>query len=240
MTSTSSGGAGTGPARIVVYGDFNCPYSYLASQRLDEILERSLADVEWRAVEHDRSISLTGEPTGPTRDEWQRELDEVAGLAIHGEDVATAPPAMLSNTRAATSAFAEAMTDGLEHEMRRALFEAVWVRQQNISTAGEVRQVVTRLMWPPVPLQVFRATDLPMPSSQTEPARVARVLGGTVAPDGGPLSTPAYRRIQRWRQEWLSLPQQVVPTVVDEGELHQGVDGLKRLAEICAVQPGRR
>lgn len=219
-----------------MYGDFNCPYSYLASRRLDALRERSLADVEWRAVEHDRAIPLTGQPTGPDRAEWHRELDEVAGLAMDAEVVPEAPPPMQSNTKAATSAFAEAVTDGVEHEMRRLLFDAVWVQHRNVSTAYEVRQVVTQLMWPPVPLQVYRATDLPMPSSRTEPARVARVLGGTVAPDGGPLTTPAYRRIQRWRQEWVSLPQQVVPTVVDEdGEVHSGIDGLNRLAEMLKL-----
>ena len=37
---------------LIVYGDFNCPYSYLASQRVDELARLGQAGVEWRAVEH--------------------------------------------------------------------------------------------------------------------------------------------------------------------------------------------
>ncbi len=39
---------------LTVYGDFNCPYSYLASQRVDALARSGRAEVEWRAVEHDR------------------------------------------------------------------------------------------------------------------------------------------------------------------------------------------
>ena len=42
--------------KLVLYGDFNCPYSYLASTRVDVLLERQIAEVEWRAVEHDPAI----------------------------------------------------------------------------------------------------------------------------------------------------------------------------------------
>ncbi len=45
---------------VIVYGDFNCPYSYLASQRADLIACGGVAAVDWRAVEHDRGPSLTG------------------------------------------------------------------------------------------------------------------------------------------------------------------------------------
>ncbi len=44
---------------VTVYGDFNCPYSYLASQRAD-LLSRAGVAVDWRAVEHDRGLPVTG------------------------------------------------------------------------------------------------------------------------------------------------------------------------------------
>lgn len=47
---------------LVVYGDFNCPYSCLASARADILVERGIAAVEWRAVEHDPSIPMPSEP----------------------------------------------------------------------------------------------------------------------------------------------------------------------------------
>ena len=38
---------------VIVYGDFNCPYSYLASQRADRVIREGMARIAWRAVEHD-------------------------------------------------------------------------------------------------------------------------------------------------------------------------------------------
>ena len=40
--------------RVIIYGDFNCPYSYLASQRADRLARAGTVLAEWRAVEHDR------------------------------------------------------------------------------------------------------------------------------------------------------------------------------------------
>jgi hypothetical protein len=44
--------------RLVVYGSFNCPYSLLASRRVDRLIDLGIADVEWRAVVHDPDIPL--------------------------------------------------------------------------------------------------------------------------------------------------------------------------------------
>ncbi len=58
----------------VVYGDFNCPYSYLASLRVDEVVRRGAGGIEWRAVEHDPRLAVTGTPSAVAKDEWAREL----------------------------------------------------------------------------------------------------------------------------------------------------------------------
>ena len=65
---------------VIVYGDFNCPYSYLASQRAD-LLSRAGVAVDWRAVEHDRGLPVTGSRSDSDRATWDRELAEVASLA---------------------------------------------------------------------------------------------------------------------------------------------------------------
>ena len=75
---------------VIVYGDFNCPYSYLASQRADELDQTATEMVGWRAVEHDRGLALTGTPSDRDQAAWERELAEVARLALPGEHVAPA------------------------------------------------------------------------------------------------------------------------------------------------------
>jgi hypothetical protein len=77
--------------------------------------------------------------------------------------------------------------------------------------------------------------DLPDPIlHDPDPMRIVRREGGTVTPDGGPLTTTGYQRIQQWRQRWLALPQQVIPAVVSpSGTVHFGADGLRFLAGIA-------
>ena len=38
--------------KLIVYGDFNCPFSALASARVGYLERHGFADVDWRAVEH--------------------------------------------------------------------------------------------------------------------------------------------------------------------------------------------
>ena len=101
---------------VIIYGDFNCPYSYLASQRADRLREAGMA-VDWRAVEHDRGLPAGGLPSGNDRASWSRELAEVASLALPGEQVPAGPPTLISNTEAAVAAYAEAVSDGVADEL---------------------------------------------------------------------------------------------------------------------------
>lgn len=222
---------------VIVFGDFNCPYSYLANLRVNALLDAMATDVEFRAVEHDRRIPVTGAPTDGDGDRWRRELADVRALAFPGEQVPSAAPPVLSNTRAAVSAYAESVTDDVPRAMKDRLFDAIWVQHRNISSAYEVRQIITDLMYPPVPLPWYRSTEMATPvCGDPDPARITRRLGGTVTPDGGPLTTAAWERIQGWRQQWLALGDPVVPAVVDEdGAVHVGADGLRFLAGL--VQP---
>ena len=134
--------------KLIVYGDFNCPYSYLASQRASQLIRGGMAQVEWRAVEHDRRLALTGTSSAVGRGTWERELAEVAALALPGEHAPAAPPPVVSNTRAAVAAYAEAVSDEIAAELRRRLFRAIWAEGRHLSSAYEVRRLVTGLMWP--------------------------------------------------------------------------------------------
>lgn len=77
---------------VIIYGDFNCPYSYLASQRADRLIQGRTAEVDWRAVEHDRWLPASGTRSGADRAGWAKELAEVAALALPGERPPAAPP----------------------------------------------------------------------------------------------------------------------------------------------------
>src|SRR5438309_11493539 len=48
--------------KLVIYGDFNCPFSALASDRAARLEATGRVVVEWRAVEHDPSIPAEGRP----------------------------------------------------------------------------------------------------------------------------------------------------------------------------------
>ena len=48
---------------VIIYGDFNCQYSYLASQRAALLIRAGVA-VDWRAVQHDRDLPVSGQPLG--------------------------------------------------------------------------------------------------------------------------------------------------------------------------------
>jgi hypothetical protein len=63
-----------------------------------------------------------------------------------------------------------------------------------------------------------------------------RRSGGTIAPDGGPLTTAGWLRIRRWREGWLALPSQVIPAVIGPDRVvRSGIDGLHYLAGLDAT-----
>ena len=222
---------------VIVYGDFNCPYSYLASQRAD-LLSRAGVAVDWRAVEHDRGLAVTGSRSDSDQATWNRELTEVASLALPGEHVPDRPPVLVSNTKAAVAAYAEAVSDGVAGELRGRLFRAIWVQSLHLSGAYEVRRLVTGVMWPQeditdrlvspdIPSLLLRDPDL---------ARIVRRSGGTIAQDGGPLTTAGWRRIRQWRQEWLALPSRVIAAVIGSDQIvRPGIEGLRYLADLAST-----
>jgi 2-hydroxychromene-2-carboxylate isomerase len=131
---------------VIIYGDFNCAYCYLASQRADLLASRQVAAVDWRAVEHDRSLPMTGSRPDSVGSAWDSELAAVASLALPAEHVPASPPVLVSNTQAAVAAFAEAVSDGVADELRRRLFATIWAQGLHLSSAYEVRRVVTAVI----------------------------------------------------------------------------------------------
>ena len=224
---------------LIVYGDFNCPHSYLASQRVDEVVRAGHAEVEWRAVEHDRRLPVTGTPSSQDPDRWQHELAEVATLAGQDEHAPGAVPALISNTGAAVAASAEAVTDGVQDELRRSLFAEIWIRRRHLSGPSEVRQLVRELMYPDgMHNGYLNCPDLPARvHHRVAVGALPRLSGCTISPAGGALTTEGHERIGRWRNEWLSGSAGVVPAVSHPDGTLTGVPALAYLADLAAGAP---
>ena len=241
--------------KVIVYADFNCVYSYLASQRADRLTREGTAEVDWRGVEHLPRLPVTGYQPRPGQaqpggEAGKDDLAEATRLALPGEQLPAGPPSVISNTRAAVSAYAEAVADSIQDRLRLRLFEAIWAQGRNMSSAYDVRRVVTGLLWPADPIYPHLVSpDLPISLlHDPEPMRIVRREGATITPDGDPLTTAAYHRAQQWRQQWLALfeparpepslfelarPEPAIPAVIGpDGAVHAGPDALRCLAGI--------
>jgi predicted DsbA family dithiol-disulfide isomerase len=118
---------------LLVYGDFNCPYSALASRRVDELLRIGAAEIEWRAVEHEPELPPEGRPVeGEFLKKLRGELDEIAELLRPGEDFAPELPEIYPNTRDVSQVFST-WEDEAAHFYRRQAFDALWLGGRNIS-----------------------------------------------------------------------------------------------------------
>ena len=68
--------------RLTIYGDFNCPFSALASVRADVLLAAGGYEIDWRAVQHDTAIPVAGEPVeGDTFAELAAEVATIRELS---------------------------------------------------------------------------------------------------------------------------------------------------------------
>jgi predicted DsbA family dithiol-disulfide isomerase len=124
--------------QIVVYGDFNCPFSCLASARVDRIIEQGRADVQWRAVEHDPDISVPSPVlSGEAAAMFDREIAEVLALVQPGEACPIRRPRVRANTAAAIAGFGSALPADADR-VRRGLFAAYWAEGADIADPAEL------------------------------------------------------------------------------------------------------
>ena len=190
---------------IIVYADFSCPYCYLASLRADQLLWSGAAEIDWRAVTR---------RTDDGRDDG--DLAAVAALAGCEGAASTGRP---GDEAATAAAYAEAVSDGVQHQMRRRLFDARWTETRRVSTVYHVRHVIADVMSSPEPiLHHLISPDLPVAvPHDPDVNRIVRRSGGTVTVYEGPLTAAGERRIRRWQGEWRGLPAPVTPVVIAPG-----------------------
>jgi 2-hydroxychromene-2-carboxylate isomerase len=174
---------------IAIYGDFNCPYSYLASRR-----------VGGRRLD------------GAAHHEIAMEFEAVRQLLMPGDDFDASAPSILPNTAAANAGYAQALDSGVGHDVRRLLFEAYWLRGVDIGSVEVLRALFAE------PVRRGYSSAFPR-----------REVGFAVRTNRGPIATAAYRLVIAWRVCWEELATWTTPTVVVDGRVYVGVDGLRRL-----------
>jgi hypothetical protein len=198
----------------IVYGDFNCPYSYLASLRVDALLATG-GDVEWRAVEHAPTLPVIGRRLDDAgKAEMDAEVQAIRELLMSEEELPFVTPQLVPRTEAAVAGYAEACGAGVADEVRRILFDAYWTRGLNIGSPEVLRPMLAG------PIRGGQATALPLHRS-----------GYAVSAARGPITVAAHRLIRGWQTGWEETGTQTTPTVIARGVAFAGIDGLAWLAE---------
>lgn len=195
---------------LVVYGDFNCPWSYLASRRVG-VLAAAGVPVEWRAVEHDRRP-----PGARTRPDaaiaaLQEEMGRVLAALLPDERLPYDLAGFVPPTEAAVTAYAESVVARRPARVRRLLFESFWMHGIDIGD--------------PAVLRTLLVDELRGSASPSVPVRD---WGYGVDVNGGPFTTRAWRVVRRWSAEWRETGKPVVPVVMLAEPLH-GVDAVEWL-----------
>lgn len=195
--------------RLVLYGDFNCPWSYLASRR-SAVLAATGIDVDWRAVEH--------QPWQPGTDGAARfaalreEMDDVLAELLAGEQLPYSLAGFLPYTRAAVSGYAEAHAAGVASRVRDLLFEAYWMHAVDLGDAKVVRTLL---------VDAIRSG-----SSRSD---ILRDWGYAVDVTGGPVTTAGWRLVRRWVDEWRAVGEETVPVLLVDGTPFLGMDAVRWL-----------
>lgn len=133
---------------LTIHGDFNCPYSALASYRLSWVEATTTARATWRSVEHDPDLPRPSRSIeGQLASQIDRELEEVLGLLVPGEVFPLRRPPVQPNTGLVNHRYAGLASQplGRPHAPRRRIFRALWVNGQDL---GDVA-VLDRLALPP-------------------------------------------------------------------------------------------
>jgi hypothetical protein len=130
----------TAQGRLLVYGDFNCPYSALASARVDVLLTAG-HEIAWRAVQHDTSMPPQGiVMDGEAGAELAREIDEVLSLLRDGERFELRLPKVRPNTAHACGVYASDPTP----DVRRRWFDWAWARSGEPGVVAEDTESAAR------------------------------------------------------------------------------------------------
>lgn len=198
-------GAVVTTARFVAYGSFNSPWSYLASRRAG-LLATVGVDVDWRSVE--RPVCRRGHPAGSTEelDCVRHEMTRVVATLLTRETLPYTLAGFVSDTKAATAAYAAAYRAGSATLIRPLLFEALWLHAFDLADAHTVHTLTEDAL-------------LSEESLNMTPLNLA----GT---------TPQHQLDARWAADWVALGQPALPVLIEPGKaVLSGQDAVERLSQ---------
>lgn len=119
---------------VVIYGDFNCPFSSLAHRRALHQQEQCRLRFDWRPIEHDAEIPLSGVPVSEsTRGQFEQELAQIREMLVEGERDVLRVPTRRPNTRRINSLYASAPTTE-RADLARSVFDAYWVDDIDVNS----------------------------------------------------------------------------------------------------------
>lgn len=126
---------------LLIRGDFNCPFSAIASDRAARLQAAGLVHVDWQAVEHDPDIPPAGEAIeGDLAVALRAELAQIDEHLVGAEHDLLTMPSRRPNTHRAVLAYAGvAPTD--RDAVRRQIFGAYWQDNADIGDASELERL---------------------------------------------------------------------------------------------------
>lgn len=125
----------TPPATMILFGDFSCPFSALASHRAAALEAAGRTIVEWRAVQHLPDQPREGRKVeGELATMYAEEVKLIRSLLGPTEQFPLQVPPIQPNTALATAAYA-ATPPGDRSKVRNRLFEAFWFDGHDLGDA---------------------------------------------------------------------------------------------------------
>lgn len=183
---------------IAVYGDFNCPWSYLAFRRA-QVLATGGVEVDWRAVEHLPELPRGSAAGAP--DALREEMEKALSNLLPEGELPHELPDFLPRTAPAVAAYAEGHVAGVAAPVARVLFESFWMRGIDVGNVHVLRTLLTKELL-----------------DSSSPSLAIREWGAPVAVTGAPMSTAACHLVTDWTDRWQEIGEGVVPVVLPSGE----------------------
>ena len=126
---------------VIIYGDFNCPFSAVADARSARLATAGTAHVDWRCVEHDPTIGPNETPLTPDqRAAFDAELAQIRHLLGDDEPDRFRTPSRRLNTRDLNQLYAATPEQG-RPALRSALFRAYWFDDRDLTDDAVVAAV---------------------------------------------------------------------------------------------------